>query len=453
MADVHQLMQSCQDRKLCSREVSLYETPDGWSWSHGKAKALGRQIVVRHLTTPGRLHSSKSTTLSLKDSFKPELTPEEAKQVENYFDPSKSNLFVSWTSGGILGRSKYLAESQNRILRLVSRIEAEFRGFFGRHAPQAMANYKTYKLTRLSKSAKQKLEDSDLALQRLKRGSKSEEFKEWAKVKPYSYQKKAKNVPHGETTGKAATYHMRDEAKWQRRTEKVYLPSIGDNKNTESGENVFVMFGLDQENMRRSWTQVVHDQGEPFRTVSRYNNCSEMSLRILKSGGSDQYCAIHPRIYTTPNNIDQYSRKLMERLEGLNDKADTLCQRFRNSQSELTPYNLDMAREAFDDSLRGALPRSVKKQLRAVRSAVSQFTGSENRLDIIIPKAIKLVEVMDKAYQAVGDKPDAVQALSPALSVFMIVRNLIAQASAPGSESDFPEPPTASQPLFSQDDQ
>lgn len=268
-------------KKVLTRKVTPHQIPEDFNWSIGSAKQLSRHIVVRHWTVPG-IQESTHSALSIKDKEK------------------KRNIYVTSYGNGI-AEEKDWSLSKNIMKRKLSPISNMIRLFFGRMniATKRSSSYSEDKKSRVSENTSSKLNSSDDAREDLKRGIKTKEAKKWAKIIPYSFQKLS-----------------RKSNEYQARAEKVYIPSIGHNKNTETEteKSQFCMFGLDAKAMEEKWQNRSRDASRYFKLVSTSNNCSGTTLQSLTDGGAQMYARYSPVVVAKPEELHRFSLQLMNRI-------------------------------------------------------------------------------------------------------------------------------------------
>ena len=412
LLEVQRQLESLASQKVCHRKVTLHEIPDDWSWSKGKAKLLTKHVVVRQWNTPGVKNSGMHTTLTLEDK-----NQKRKDHIAWYFLLS-SNCH-EWNKSG------------NKIKRKIAPVLDAINSFIGRFKPSPAETYAEDKEIMLG-NASWKLTQGAYARRAISEGKTSPELIRQAKVRPLSYQKKSSK-----------------DGEWQRRAEKVYLPAIGKNHDLATGMPKFLLFGLQLEKMQKTWMDI-KDKNNPrhyYRQLSTSQNCSGMSLSILKSGGSDLFCKINPKIYTSPDQVDRYSKQLMHRIESLNDQSDAVSRRFEQKKNQLTPYSHEAAIDRFDDLLKGSLTRKLKQHIRKLKAMTVELSTAQDSFDQLIPLAIKIVEEINQAYQVAGGNPKAEQSLDPALSVFMSLRAKMMKASEEqGDDQDMKPPFSDSEP-------
>ncbi len=461
------LVTNYTNRRICKRRLTQFDLPQDWKWSHGQAKKLSRQVVVRHWVSPHIEKSSIHTALSMKDS--------------------KSNDYSAWGPDYDPGEDSWQM-SENKYKQRIGNLLNPARKYVGKLPPETAKSYAEEKGHYMSPNAQYKLGivDQDLAkveqLAQLMEDAKKpltsagkkviSKFKEiglgavfsprsWKRVvhdgisefkklrnarhtspppdpsekpgspaKPYNFQKKNSKIidRNNALSPDIPVDDHRRKNPWERRAQKVYLPCTG-HSTTQSGEKQFVMFGLDLDAMRKTWTEVQDPTSKRhyYKTISKYQNCSGMSLSLLESGGSKQYATLKPKLYTNQPMINRYSHKLMERMDSLNEKTDFLFGKYKKIQPDSTVNSKD-APAAIRKSSKETKNKKFKRSLNALARLTDEFSKTKIPFEALTPFAIKYVDALEYAYSVSGGVDKEMKALEPALCVFANIRSRMMRA-------------------------
>lgn len=405
MKDVQEQLSDLKSQKVCTRKVGQHELPPGWKWSHGDAKQHLRHVVVRNWKTPGVEHSSFHSGLSMEDKV---------KQINSYatWETGFENDHFGWET------------SKNPLKRKVSPLLDMAKNYFGHLGALIAPSYKEDKYYLISDRTRTRLIEGENARAALSQGELSEELLKKAKYRPLSFQKKSSK-----------------DGTWQRKAEKVYLPCIGPAANRSDTDSSFVMFGLNLEKMMQKWEEITaSDSGRLYyQQVSTDQNCSGMILSLLKAGGSDALHSINPRIYTNPDQVDQYSHTLQEKADQLNQASEDMLRRFQQAkedpeqQSLLTPGHSMLGMSEVEarlsyNQIPAGTPSELKQSIENIRKAVSAFNGVSISTEELLPRAVTLVESMSEAFRQAGQDETLQKLLTPSLAAFMKVRTLMEEA-------------------------
>ncbi|MRI33409.1 hypothetical protein EOPP23_10470 [Endozoicomonas sp. OPT23] len=434
-SDIDKIIQKYTKKRICRRKLTPFELPAGWKWSQGAAKASPRHVVIKHWSSPGVEDSSRHTAMTLRDR------PREINQYVGLMyghdksdswvyskNPLKSRLAVKLAKRSGLKIAHY---SQDKKLYVKpearGKLEAEdqkkesIESSKSRMQLASSAFKDGLQMFRESTSYGELREIVGLTWKRLasipEKQLKAKNIELDPSIRPFAFQKKNKKT-----------------GEWERRAEKVYLPCQG----TADSSDQFVMFGLQFDKMHESWARFTSADNPDFyyREVSKYNNCSGSVLKVMKDGGSDQYLPINPILYTDQPMVDRYSHKLMERLEALNDKSSHLLALSTDADIS-TPYEAaNLAAAALKKSSGKLGTRKFKKCLSSLASQALKLDQKKQDIDSLTSFAIKYVETLELAYSQTEGNYNLEQALKPALSIFMDLRDRMKVASKATTEVD-----------------
>ena len=476
---VQTLLSALEEKKLCTRKISPFDLPKDFSWSHGAAKKLSRQIVLRHWTTPGMKHSSIHTALSIKDK------------------DSDINQYIAWVPRPYRQGKENWSKSSNIVKRALAPLKRNL--FDGpsikleelttRDFPYSPPSYRDEKGLYINSKTKFKLQDGAEAREllkkantptpepasneradqdetekqdrqekpknRIKRLFNRRRKKQKDKVQANAPQEKPETPPPPQITDeivKKANYKplpyqktsSKDNTDWQRRAEKHYLPCIGSATDLETNRPKFVLFGLKQEKMLARWNEV-YDPDHPehyYQQFSTEHNCSGMTLHLLKSGGSEMYEKFSTRLVTTQGDMEDYAEKLMTKLDNLNEYVDKLNEKMRVFR---TPNNPDLPLPEIAEKLSGVVDRyTLPSKWRAhFNNAVRGIASLEKArqagagFDELNPLAQKLTTAIRGIDLASEENPYLEGGLEFALQAFRVLQNTMIEAynsEAPGDQ-------------------
>ena len=187
----------------------------------------------------------------------------------------------------------------------------------------------TYKYESLREKIIEKLGLDSLVYQKAKmeRSYKVDKYNELSR--------RAEELLKAGKTPRPRQIFTQSKKQWGVQADKVYVPFSGPNRNTVTGEEVFHLFGLDQQKME-SYTQYLKESAESGQEKYGFlsaNNCSEIVLKALRKGGANAYTNTNDAwLVTDPNNVHRTATRLQERVDELNDKAFYLLDRFESDE-------------------------------------------------------------------------------------------------------------------------
>ncbi len=456
-------------KHICRRKLSPFELPEDWKWSHGSAKNLTRQVVLRHWSSPHLKDSSIHTALSMKDqksndysAWAPDCTPKDdawvvstnkrkrkigqlLAPIRNYIGKylpgiaesysEEKSMYISPKARVNLGRidremakaeqfAKLLEDAKKPLASAGRKIWAEFRkmSFRSRFSPRG--------LTKIAIGGVSEFRKLREARHEIPPEMPSDDPK--GLIKAFNFQKKNRKKQASNdalATGVPLNGTRRRKNPWERRAQKVYLPCSGYNQ-TKEGKDRFVMFGLDLEAMRHSWDEVKKPDNPRhfYRMLSKYQNCSGMSLSLLEKGGARTYATLTPKLYTTQTMVDKYSHKLMGRLDTLNEKSEFLRAKFKSLDAERTLLSETQAVGALRLSSKTG-SRKFRNSLYTLASMSEKFIKTDRTIEALTPFAIKFIETLEHAYSVSGGGEKELAALEPALCVFANLRSRMMMAT------------------------
>ena len=420
---IHDLVSDYAKKGICRRRLTPYELPADWKWSHGSSKSLSKHIVLRHWVTPGQDGSSIHTAMSLKDRS------------------SNINDYVGLMYG--IDHSGSWVNSKKTFKK-------RFAALFGKRTGLSIAHYSQDKKLYMSQNARDKLADADQRRSSLEQAKSPlklvgnaikdgiqmwrdrTSFGELGEVLGLTYQRltripkkyrEAKNQEAPSLRPYAFQKKNKKTGEWERRAQKVYLPCQG-TTDSESGEQ-FVMFGLQFDKMRESWTRFNSPDNPDYyyRKTSKYHNCSGSVLKVMKDGGADTYLPIRPVFYTDQPMVDRYSHKLMERLDSLNEKSNFLLSKCEEFDPPLSEVSFNQSASTLRASKKQSTPKKFKRSLAKLAKLTDRLNLEKKTSEALTPIAIKYVEALDEAFSLSTCDPKLEQLLRPALSVYLKLRS------------------------------
>ena len=475
--DIRELVSKYTNTRICTRKLTPFETLEDFKWSEGNAKKLTRHVVVRHWSSPHIKDSSIHTALSMKDE--------------------KSNDYSAW-GPDYSPKEDDWRMSENKYKQRVGNLLTPARKYIGKLIPEMPESYSMEKGHYMSPKARMKLIKTDeneakaeqlaklikdskqpLAAARKKAAAELRKIglgavfspSSWKKIavegvsefralrkareklpsenptdnpdkkgaRPFNFQKRNKKLVafNDALPDEIPIDDYRRKNPWERRAQKVYLPCSGFSETREEGKRHFMMFGLNLEAMRKTWAEV-KDPASPrhyYKTVSKFQNCSGMSLSLLKDGGADHYAILNPRLYTNQAMVDRYSHKLMERMDSLNEKTDFLFDQYKKIQPGSIVNSKD-APVAIRKSSKETENKKFKRSLNALARLTDEFSKTKIPLEALTPFAIKFVDALEYACSVSGGGDKEMKALEPALCVFANIRSQMMRTSTQSAPSE-----------------
>ena len=335
--EIQRLISQYTRKKICERQLTLYELPADWQWSVGKSKQLTKRVVVRHWNLPQQRNCTLHTALSM----------------------TNTNIGLNQYAAlvPVEGDIEPWLESKSIIKRKL----ANHRSYFRRNRACTINSYREDKGKYVKTGARLKLKSADnffiwnlfkkIPFREFRRAVQRD-YRQFRSKNSYSVRNLAslasKIYIHAKTVSEkhkpikpyAVQKKNRITRQWERKPQKVYLPCQGYCYARGTSDEQFVMFGLNLEEMVDSWEKLTDSENNPdfyYKTVSKYNQCSGASLKLLKKGGCDQYIPIRPILYTDQTMVEKYSFKLQEKMDLLNEKADVLLNKL-HSTPEVQKY-------------------------------------------------------------------------------------------------------------------
>ena len=440
LLEIKHLVINYSRKRVCARQLTPYELPENFRWSIGRAKNASRHIVVRNWVDPRYEGSSMHSSLSIKDTDSG--VHDYVSIVPGSTDPTvnSTNLLLKgfFTLAKLLKRSpadNIEAYSKDKFLYIAPRTRAKLvlaeRDIEERKALDREEALKKRPLNQIKKY----LGDAYLEL----RSAPKVNFASIKMVaKPLlrnllSIPQRMNNTSESTITATirpfATQKKNRKTGKWERRAQKVYLPCQGFDHQERNARSSYTMFGLNFSKMRRFWAEFKSPDNPDYfyRRLSRYNNCSGAALRLLKEGGCDTYIPIRPKLYTDQKLIDQYSYRLVLKLDKLNKTSDALLEKLNSKDVPKISSSEAATRMRSESSL---MPnKKIRKSLFRLANLAEKISEVDIMTESLTPLAIQYVEALRHAYKIIGDTPKTSQLLDPALSVFSILRKRMMQAT------------------------
>lgn len=411
-AHIDESLKTLQNKKLIARVA----TSAGFDHQRirGGAKQLSRQIVVRTWPYKG-LNSPGHASLSIKDS-KPES------------GPPKHKYLSWWPNGrypGLLGR----------VMKVFSVSPAINHG--------AYREDKDY-------------ETSDQTIARLMAGAG--DFDALKQSERFTAEEKKKGI-NNPVLPRARQVPIRGTKLWGTQADKVYIPPYGTNRHMETGSPHFLLFGLNESKMDAYVSKLKRSallHSGQYNMVDPHKNCSGTVLDALKEAGADMFIDTNNAwLISDPNIVHNLAVRLQERLESLNQQVSELDTKFTNIISDpelallLAPNKAipgmsvsDMEWPMDDEP---GLSGEFQHQIQMIKRAISHFERPEKSMESLIPKAVVLMEAIQKGYQLAGEDEQATKAMAPALNAFRQVYDQAARLCTlqhPKSMNVTPDPET-----------
>ena len=424
--EIEHLIKQYTSKNICKRQLTPFELPADWQWSIGRSKQLTRHVVVRHWGNPNKAHSNVHTALSMTDE-------------DAGFDQYAALVPT---------QSEPWKESKN----IVKQKLAKYRGYFRKIRAGTIESYHRDKRVYVSEKIKPKLRESDYSF--VWNLFKATPFREFRRVVKRDYRQfKSKNsysirslasfastvYSHAKTVSEkykptrplAAQKKNSTSGLWERKAQKVYIPCQGHCYIRDTSKQRFIMFGLNLEEMVDSWNEFTQSENNPdyyYKGLSKYNQCSGASLKLLKKGGCDLYLPVRPILYTDQTMVEKYSFKLQKKLDSLNEKADALLNRLHSIPGDSELYGSWEAAQLLHQHAQRGYSRRFRKQLKELATLSEQFSQMSPTTDTLTPMAIRFVNALEQAFNTAGDKDEWLDALTPALSTFSNIREAMIES-------------------------
>ena len=421
-------IESLIDKSLCNRKPSVHDLPSDFQWSKGCAKTLTRHIVVRHWLTPGLKNSSIHSGLSMKDS---ELN---------------TNEYASWAPYNEI-TPNYWADSNNPLKRFFAPLRDTLSKYRVRDFPDIPNSYRQEKSMYIGTATQMKLEDGEQAREDIERSSSSKqkttsETKIKSSPNPDSttdiVAKYANSTEVTDRTIKKASYKplpfqkKSSKSGWQRRAMKHYLPCIGYTENNENKKRKYVLFGLDMDQMLKTWSELRENNNRRhyFKMFSKKQNCSGMCLSLLKAGGSDRFSKINPRVVTTQTDLERYADTLVEELDYLNHCTDYLDSLFSHSS---LPNNPDISLEEVISKLKSvhdrfSISRDWKKKINSVIQSIKKYRATTKTVDQLTQSGKEMVTAIAELFDSTKASKKITELLTPALYAYQDLQTSMIEA-------------------------
>ncbi len=250
----------------------------------GNAKALARQAVVRIWpNAPGC--PLKGAVGHASITVKNKMSPNFSRQISEH---------ISW----------WPTENPS---------EGKKNQFFGRRGARSLEDYKEDRTREIGAQTVSRLKKGEDAKERLRTGQGTPLDRELAKYIPRSNQMKDK------------------DGDWGVIAQKVYLPLVGKNAETNNRNNKsFTFFGLNERRIIADAQKAKSDAEDGttaigYTLASKEENCAAMVARMLKSGGAENFETFNSAwIFEDPNKIHAYAKTVQSKVDELNIQADNI---------------------------------------------------------------------------------------------------------------------------------
>ena len=192
------------------------------------------------------------------------------------------------------------------------------------------------------------------------------------------------------------------------------------------------MFGLSLEKMNKSWTEVKNPDHPRhyYKTLSTEQNCSGMTLSLLRAGGADLYHSINPTLVTRQSDLESYSLTLTNQMDYFNYYADILTARFDqyNVPDEAVMSVSEICGKLKSIGQRYTIPKDWKQKLSEINSIIRTYEKTEPTLAELTPVAKQLTIAVNEAFWLMRDHTRMIERLEPALHAFQQIKTAMKQA-------------------------
>ena len=402
LAHIEQQLARCHQNKLLNRVTTLCGVDP--VRRRGQSKSLARQTIVRTWPYKGLKHPGHAT-LSIKDR-----SPDRARPKHVYFSwwPSRR---INSRLNNVLGKLG-LDELTTKTARNASAYILDKRDEMGLRTQARLIS---------GAGHHDELENYGDTF--------SEADKEIAKKKPLK--------------PRVRQVQLRGTHLWGVQADKVYLPMIGPNTDLNDDKPAFSVFGLNEAKMERftrKQAKLAEEGKATYEMGSPLNSCSGMIRQALKEGGAEHYIKTNDAWFVPdPNMVHAMAVRLQEKVDGLNAKAEALTEAFTEQRGEMVDSGVVTSQWSgipgslafvpkWQASLFPGIPPHTKRQIDAVKKAITGFDGTDITLDKLVPGTIKLVEALEKAWKQAGDDEVAKRALMPGLGAFELMKKYLSKA-------------------------
>lgn len=224
---------------------------------------------------------------------------------------------------------------------------------------------------------------------------------------------------------------------WGMKADKVYVPFSGFNRNLKTGQDDFVMFGLDEARMEAKVMELKQgiDQGKSIYRFVGMNNCSGVVLQAMQVAGARHFLPMHiNRLKVNPNLVHRLSIQLQQRLETLNQTAAALEERYQQTCHSTDIKPISNPAELSEFATKWTAPANpeltveMRRHVKSIQKAMLSFSGISQASEELTPKAVALVEAIDDAYLAAGSNKRVQDILQPSLNALHCVREWLKEA-------------------------
>lgn len=408
-------LQTFQQKKIISRVV----TSTGFDpvRRRGAASKMTRRAVIRTWPYKG-IKRPGHAALSIKDS-----SPQRSKP---------KNVYFSWWP------KKDKPGFYNNLLRKIGL------GMLTVNKARFVSAYSTDKRDEISRATQAQL---------MSGAGHYDEIEQYGDVFSEHDKSKAQSKP---LQPRARQVRLKGTHLWGMQADKVYVPLIGPNHDINTKQQMVSIFGLDEAKMEAFAREQVAKAKEgqaDYEMASNANSCSGMIIRTLQAGGADLYTKTNDAwLITDPNTVHTISVRVQERVDDLNAKASRIMKEYKREVKainktkvsgaikEVPHHNLADISALWPKAVYSHQASGMPSHIEGIQKAIRGFDDVPVTLGHLLPKAISLVEKVDKALVAAQGNVASQRALTPALIAVNQVWQLIEEAYQ-NSMSDQPVTP------------